>query len=94
MPWLTSLRVSTASSRMGFQKLGHPVPESYFVSLAEQRLVAHDAAIDPGVVVVPVDAGEGALGAGLLRDVELRRVEPFAQLVLAEALSDHRILLR
>src|SRR5688572_14699369 len=30
----------------------------------EQRLVAHDAAIDPGVVVVPVDAGEGALGTG------------------------------
>jgi len=32
MPWLASIRVSTAAASAGSTKLGQPEPESYFAS--------------------------------------------------------------
>ena len=55
---------------MGDQKLGQPVPESYLVSewnsgVRSRRIVR------AGLVIVPIFAGEGRLGAFLAGDREL-----------------------
>ena len=83
MPWLVSVRVSTAPSSTASQKLGQPVPDSYLVSDENRARVAHHAAVDAVVVAVPVGAGEGPLGAGLLGDLVLQRAEAPAQLRVA-----------
>jgi len=43
--------------------------------------MAHDAAVHTFRVVIPIDAGEGALGLGVLRHRVLQRRQPMAQLV-------------
>src|ERR687897_2228448 len=51
----------------------------------EQLGVAHDTAVDAGVLVVPVLAGERPLGAGLLGDVVLQRRQAAADPVVGRA---------
>ena len=72
----------TAPSRSGSQKLGQPLPESYLVVGGEQRLAARDAAVGAVVLGVPVDAGEGPLGATVPGHLELERVEPLPPALL------------
>jgi len=57
---------------IGAQKLGHPVPESNFVSELKSAL-SQQMQRRVLVVQVVVLAGEGALGALLARDFKLQR---------------------
>ncbi len=66
-PKLLSELSVTFDLAIGCQKLGQPVPDSNFVAEFEQRRVAADAAIEPARMLVPIGAGESALGAGLAR---------------------------
>ena len=73
MPWLLSSWSSTASGDTGSKKLGHPEPDSNFVSRLEERRAARGAVIHAVGMVVYKSAREGTFGALFAKDVELFR---------------------
>ena len=75
-----SVSVRMFSGAIGAQKLGHPVPDSNFVSELENRVVTANAPVNSLFVVLPILACESGLRSLPSSDLELlgiKRLLPF-----------------